>query len=180
MQEFSALGLPHHVTVLQSCNFDFAPLVERAVAAENVDQEDHKEEDAHYADEDALNDVDEEWPPDPLNSVDDTWPPPPPPDPLDDVVASAQPPYTGPHCQRPAKPHRVARSHARDSARCKAKRAKHKQELGHIPAASTIDEHVRLAEPLEAQLDASSLPSVLGGYASKAKDPDKKHGPFPP
>jgi hypothetical protein len=70
----------------------------------------------------------------------------------------------------------VAQSHARDSARRKAKHAKHKQELGHIPAASTIDEHVRLAEPLEAQLDASSLPSALGGYAAKAKDPDKKHG----
>jgi hypothetical protein len=70
----------------------------------------------------------------------------------------------------------VAQSHARDSARCKAKCTKHKQELGHIPTASTINEHVQLAEPLEAQLDASSLLSALGGYTAKAKDPDKKHG----
>ncbi|KAJ7343077.1 hypothetical protein DFH08DRAFT_703350 [Mycena albidolilacea] len=131
--------------------------------------------------------------------MDDTWPPTPPPDPLDDVeeenppprppkrrrsrsptfpevVASTQPPHTGTHRQRPAKPRRVAQSHARDSAHRKAKRAKHKQELGHIPATSTINEHVRLAEPLEAQLDASSLPSALGGYTAKTKDPDKKHG----
>ncbi|KAJ7811246.1 hypothetical protein B0H14DRAFT_3479911 [Mycena olivaceomarginata] len=72
-KEFSALSLPQHVTVLQSCNFDFAPLVECAVAAENVDQEDQKEDDTHYTDEDMLNNVDEEWPPDPLNSMDNTW-----------------------------------------------------------------------------------------------------------
>jgi hypothetical protein len=147
-------------------------------------------------DEDALNDVDE-WPPaDPLNSVDDTWPPPSPPGDIDEknppprprkrrrsrsptfpeVVASAQPPHTGPHHQRPAKPYRVEKSHARDSARRKAKCAKQREERGHIPATSTIDEHVRPAQPLETQLDATSLPSVLGGYAAKAKDADKKHG----
>ncbi|KAJ7300357.1 hypothetical protein DFH08DRAFT_725406, partial [Mycena albidolilacea] len=38
------------------------------------------------------------------------------------------------------------------------------------------DEHVRPAEPLEAHFNASSLPSALGGYVAKAKDPDKKYG----
>ncbi|KAJ7792420.1 hypothetical protein B0H14DRAFT_2931423 [Mycena olivaceomarginata] len=204
-KEFSALSLPPQVTTLQSHNFDLSPLIKRAVAAESIDQEDHEEEeDVHDADEDVLNDVDgvdEEWPPaDPLNSVDDAWPaPPPPPDPshnakegnppshthkrrrsssptFPEVVASAQPPHTGPHRQWPAKPHRVAKNHAWDSARRKAKRAQQKQECGHIPSASTVDNYVRPAEPLGTNLDASSLPSALGGYAAKTKDPDKKYG----
>lgn len=62
------------------------------------------------------------------------------------------------------------------SARHKAKRAQQKQECGHIPSASTVDSYVRPAEPLGTNLDASSLPSALGGYAAKTKDPDKKYG----
>ncbi|KAJ7778060.1 hypothetical protein B0H14DRAFT_2963187 [Mycena olivaceomarginata] len=203
-KEFSALSLPPQVTALQSHNFNLSPLIKHAVAAESIDQEDYEEEeDTHDADEDVLNDVDdvdEEWPPaDLLNSVDDTWPAsPPPPDPSQnakeanppphahkhrcsssptflEVVASAQPPHTGPHRQRPAKPHQVAKNHAWDSIRCKAKHAQQKQECGHIPSASTVNKYVRPAEPLGTNFDASSLPSALGGYAAKTKDPDKKY-----
>lgn len=143
--------------------------------------------------------VDDEWPPaDPLDGVDDAWPPPPPPDPWDDVdddnppprrkrhrylsptftevVASAEIPHTGPHRQRPAKPSRLAKKHAQDKARRQAKRLKRKKEHGHVPAASTIREHVQPTAPFATNFDTTSLPAALGAYAAKAKDADNKYG----
>ncbi|KAJ6501408.1 hypothetical protein DFH09DRAFT_1102476 [Mycena vulgaris] len=183
---------------LQGPGFDFAPLVARAVAAESAFQEDHEDDDASNAEEDTLDaELPLDPPLDPLDGVDDAWPPPSAPDPWDDVddtnpsprprkrrrstpsfpevVASAEPPHAGPHRQRPAKPHRLAQKDAAATARRKAKRLKKKQVLGHVPATSTIHEHVKPAVPLKTHFDSSSLPSALGAYAARVKDTDKKY-----
>ncbi|KAJ7760888.1 hypothetical protein DFH07DRAFT_1021423 [Mycena maculata] len=56
------------VHVLRAQDFQFGPLVTRAVAAESDDQEDHEPDDD-------MDDIDVEWPPNPNNSIDeDTLP----------------------------------------------------------------------------------------------------------
>ncbi|KAJ7831090.1 hypothetical protein B0H13DRAFT_1915619 [Mycena leptocephala] len=108
---------------------------------DNDKQEDHEPEDA-------LNEVDDEWPlPGPLDGIDEEWPPPPPPDPwdevddenphpskkprrkpsFDEVVASADTPHTGPHRTRPAKQAAAAKM------RRATKRAKAMQQQATYP-----------------------------------------------
>ncbi|KAJ7853484.1 hypothetical protein B0H14DRAFT_3450168 [Mycena olivaceomarginata] len=97
-REFSALSLSPFATLLQALDFNIAPLVTRAVAAEHDDQEDHEEEDASHGeedaphDDDALDEVGDSLPPDPLSEVDDVWPPPPSPGPWDEVDDDNPPP----------------------------------------------------------------------------------------
>ncbi|KAJ7737284.1 hypothetical protein DFH07DRAFT_1064788 [Mycena maculata] len=55
------------VHVLRAQDFQFGPLVTRAVAAESDDQEDHEPDDD-------MDDIDVEWPPNPNNSIDEEWP----------------------------------------------------------------------------------------------------------
>ncbi|KAF7354764.1 hypothetical protein MSAN_01390600 [Mycena sanguinolenta] len=210
-KEFSSLSLPTLVTPLQSQDFDFAPLVQCAVAAESDDQDDHEDEDDYEdenddGDEDAAPDIPHEnvgFPPcDPFNdlddldkderpwSLDDQW------NDVDDanpsyhrlkrrrssspsfeqVVASAKPPHKAAHRQRPAKPHRLAQKHAAATLRRQKKRRKLKQQHGHVPAASAVNEHVAPAIPLATDLDTSSLPSTLGAYAGKVEDAAEKRG----
>jgi hypothetical protein len=57
------------VNSLCATEFDFAPLVVQAVAAQSEDQE-------YEEHEDHLDDIDEKWPPNPLNEVDEDWLPP--------------------------------------------------------------------------------------------------------
>ncbi|KAJ7862693.1 hypothetical protein B0H13DRAFT_2354532 [Mycena leptocephala] len=195
--EFSPFSLPQQdapptqADALQTRDLDFGALLERAVASEGDNQEDHEEDDA-------LNDVDDEWPlPGPLDGVDEQWPPPPPPDPwnevdndnphppppkkprrkpsFDEVVASTDKPLTGPHRTRPAKPSKSKQTAAANKRRA-AKRAKTKAEMGHVPAASTISAHVRPAVPLATSLIASTLPAALGAYAARVEDKAEKRG----
>ncbi|KAJ7705954.1 hypothetical protein B0H16DRAFT_1746966 [Mycena metata] len=161
-------GIPKGVLAFQERDFDYAPLVQRAVACERDDEVDHEEGDQ----DDPLNAVDDESPtaePNTFDAVDEEYPPPPPPpphDPLnDEVVASATPPHTGPHRRRPAGPTNVSRKQRSAAAaheRRKAKRKKAKAELGHKPSALTMRAHVHPASPLESALDASALPTTFG------------------
>ncbi|KAJ7736216.1 hypothetical protein DFH07DRAFT_779764 [Mycena maculata] len=165
-KEFAALSLPTCVSPLQDPHFDFTPLVAHAVAAEHTDQEDHEDENASDTGEDTVDDV---VPSDPLNApraalqnVAAANPPP--------LTRSWQTPHTGPHQQRPAKPHRLTKKHAADTTRRKKKRLDQKQQQGHVPTTSTIREHVQPAAPVATDLDTSALP------AARVKDTDKRHG----
>ncbi|KAJ7723135.1 hypothetical protein B0H16DRAFT_1737346 [Mycena metata] len=198
--EFS--GISKAVLAFQERTFDYAPLVQRAVVRERDGEEDHEEHDAFddvddvgdnspppSAAEDPLQDVDEQYPPeppppmhDPFNDVDDENP-----HPkkrrrrvsFEDVVASATPPHTGAHRQRPAKPPNTSRRKRNSDAshaRRKQKRSKAKAELGHKPTASTLHAHVHPAAPLDSGLNASSLPTTFGAYAAKVEDAQEKRG----
>ncbi|KAJ7818941.1 hypothetical protein B0H13DRAFT_1921973 [Mycena leptocephala] len=192
--EFAAFSLPPTVYPLQSLDFDLTPLISRAIAAENDGQDDHEEEDTLHEEEDALDDL---LPPHLDSGIDDAWPSLPPPDPWDEVdeanpcphkhsrshppsfnevVASAEMPHTGFRRHRPAKPQRLAKKHAYLLAKRKAKRTKSKQEQGHVPAAATLDEHVRRALPLATGLTASTLPAASGTYAAKNADAGERYG----
>ncbi|KAJ7803081.1 hypothetical protein B0H14DRAFT_3487824 [Mycena olivaceomarginata] len=144
------------INTLCATDFDFAPLVAAAVAAQVEDQED---EEPH----DHLDDIDEEWLPNPLNEVDDL--------PLlscsrkrpasptfDDLLATGQP-HKGCHRRRAAK-------HMRSI-----------QEEGYVPHASIVAEHVKPAVPLHMpSLDAIALPATHSVYAGRVEDKDEKYG----
>ncbi|KAJ7211120.1 hypothetical protein B0H12DRAFT_1079600 [Mycena haematopus] len=147
--------------------------------------------DPPVAEHDPSNDIDDETPPpptakhDPWNDVDEDNPPPrarkrprhqktsPS---FDEVIASAQPPHVGPHRQRPAKPARLAKKHENAKRKRQAKRARAKNQSGHVASASTLRDHATPAVPLAAQLDASTLPSTLGAYSARAPDAGEKQG----
>lgn len=161
------------VSALRATDFDFAPLLSQAVAAEGANQEDHEPEDDF---DDPLNQVDTEWPPNPLNEIDEEWPPadpwndvddlpPPPPErkrrasvTYDDLIATGAP-LTGPHRRRAAK------------------RARKIETEGHEPRESTIRDHVEPAAPVVApSFDASTLPVAHGAYGAKVEDKGEKYG----
>lgn len=162
------------------------------MASENDEQHDHEQDDA-------LNDIDEEWPPpDPLDGVDEWWPPAPPPDPwdevddenphppppkrprrrpsFDEVVASADKPHIGPHRTRPAKPAAKSKATKAANIRRAAKRAKAQAATGHAPSASTVRAHVQPAAPLATSLNTSDLPAALGAYTAKVEYKAEKRG----
>ncbi|KAJ6478210.1 hypothetical protein C8R45DRAFT_933970 [Mycena sanguinolenta] len=145
--------------------FDFAPHLSQAVAAEGEAQEDHESDDVEWPLTDTLNEVDSEWPPaDSLNEVDDILV-------VDvpvqkrrrsasfnDCLASGRP-LSGPHRRR------------------KVKRDKARAANGHIPAASTVRKHLKLAEPVSMpSFDASTLPTAHGAYGGKAESKPEKQG----
>ncbi|KAJ7733360.1 hypothetical protein B0H16DRAFT_1768693 [Mycena metata] len=179
-------GIPKGVLAFQERDFDYAPLVQRAVACERDDEVDHEEGDQ----DDPLNAVDDESPtaePNAFDAVDEEYPPPPPPpphDPLNDVDDDN--PHPKKH--RRASPSRKlspaplrptlapTRSAAAAHERRKTKRKKAKAELGHKPSASTMRAHVHPASPLESALDASALPTTFGAYAAKLEDAREQRG----
>ncbi|KAJ7757667.1 hypothetical protein B0H14DRAFT_3511848, partial [Mycena olivaceomarginata] len=149
-REFSALSLSPFATPLQALDFNIAPLVIRAVAAEHDGQEDHEEEDASHDekdaphDDDALDEVGDGLPPDPLSEVDDVWPPPPPP---------------APGMRWTMTTPRLANAAAAAT-----------------PPASTNRAHVERAVPLATGLTTSTLPAASGAYAAKAEDKGERYG----
>ncbi|KAJ7770255.1 hypothetical protein DFH07DRAFT_768771 [Mycena maculata] len=190
--EFSPFSLRHAtlpkiVTALQGPVFDIA----WAVTAEGEDQDDHEDDDdapnEHYApnEQDTPNEQNAPHECDPLN-VDDEWPLPQPLDPLDEVVAAAPKPHTGPHHQRPAKPtkaEKVAKAAEKlQKARATAhtqRRAKHAHDLavrGHVPTPVTVAAIVQPAAPVLTDLDASGLRATLGAYSGKAEDKMERKG----
>ncbi|KAJ7747907.1 hypothetical protein DFH07DRAFT_962327 [Mycena maculata] len=157
------------VNALQAEDFQFGPLVSRAVAAESDNQEDQESDDD-------MDDIDVEWPPNPDNFIDEEWPPrdplneiddpPPPPPPrkrrpspsFDDLLATGKP-QTGNHRRRAAK------------------RAKGIQHEGYKPRESTIRDHVLPAEPVASPaFDAATLPAAQGAYAAKVESKQEKYG----
>ncbi|KAJ7728834.1 hypothetical protein DFH07DRAFT_969740 [Mycena maculata] len=72
----------NEANALRAEDFQFGPLVSRAVAAESDDQEDREPDDD-------MGDIDVEWPPNPDTSIDEQWPHP---DPLNDVDDPPPPP----------------------------------------------------------------------------------------
>ncbi|KAJ7674277.1 hypothetical protein B0H14DRAFT_3537466 [Mycena olivaceomarginata] len=131
------------VTSLQATDFNIGPLLSRAVAEERDDQEDSEPHDA-------LDDIDDEWPPrDPWNEVDDLPPPPPPP-------------------KRRASP---------SFEDVLLKRARRIEEEGFTPRAATLHEHVQPAPPLHLPcFNAATLPTAHGAYAAKVEDKTEKRG----
>ncbi|KAJ6552583.1 hypothetical protein DFH09DRAFT_1319034 [Mycena vulgaris] len=106
-REFSALSLPLSTAPIRDATFDFAPLVARAAAAEDIreredaHEQDHEDDDERDADENdaghhaALGDagalldaegVDEQWPPAPPAPPTDPW------DEVDDIDPAKAPP----------------------------------------------------------------------------------------
>ncbi|KAJ7803236.1 hypothetical protein B0H14DRAFT_3487658 [Mycena olivaceomarginata] len=182
-REFSALSLPTEITPLCAPDFDFAPLLARAVHAEGEDQDDHEDEDMSSEEEDMLND-EELLPPGPSEGIDDNALPCPhkrrryrhaSPS-FEQVITSAEKSHQGPHRQRAAKPHWLARKLEAAKARRQAKRSRKKKGEGHVPSASTIHEHVKPATPLATGLDASTLPSTFGACAGKVEGASEKYG----
>lgn len=170
------------------------------MAAEGDCEDDHEDEDDYEnGDEDDVSDatrdnVDHPDPSfedigelqaadDPWNDVDDTSSSVPlpkrrrsPSPTFEQVVGSAKMPHKGAHRRRPAKPHRLVKKHAAANLRRQKKRLETKQQRGHIPAASTVRDHVQPAIPLATDLNTSALPSTLGAYAGKAEDAKEKYG----
>ncbi|KAJ7855766.1 hypothetical protein B0H14DRAFT_2579227 [Mycena olivaceomarginata] len=138
-------------------DFNIGPLLSRAVAEERDDQEDSEPHDA-------LDDIDDEWPPrDPWNEVDDLPPPPSPPkrraSPSFEDVVAAGPPQKGNHRRRALK------------------RARRIEEEGFTPRAATLHGHVQPAPPLHLPcFNAAALPTAHGAYAAKVEDKDEKRG----
>jgi hypothetical protein len=155
--------------VLQGQDFDFAPLVSRAVEVEGDAQEDHEPDDD-------LDDVDKEWPPNPLSSINEEWPPP---DPLNDVNDLPLPP---PRCKRPASPSydnllATGKPLKNKHRRRAAKRVRTIVQNGYTPRASTIAEQVMPAVPVEVpSFDTAALPTAHGAYGAKVESKGKKYG----
>ncbi|KAJ7738550.1 hypothetical protein B0H14DRAFT_2638461 [Mycena olivaceomarginata] len=145
------------ITSLQAANFDFGPLLSRAVSAESDDQEDSEPHDA-------LNDINEEWPPNPLNDINEDWPPH---DPWNDVDDLPLPPAAkkAPCITQfltkslPPDPHRKETI----TAGLWNARTRLKKTASHLPI------HVP-------SFNASTLPTVHGAYAAKVKAPAEKRG----
>ncbi|KAJ7719757.1 hypothetical protein B0H14DRAFT_3521165 [Mycena olivaceomarginata] len=157
------------VNALRATDFDFAPLVAQAVAAQDDNQED---EEPH----DHLDDIDEEWPPNPLNEVDDVWPPP---DPMNEVDDLPPPSSSRKRAVSPTFDDLLAtgQPHKGCHRRRAAKRARSIQEEGYVPRASVVAEHVKPAIPLHIpSLDAITLPATHGAYAGRVEDKDEKYG----
>ncbi|KAJ7723599.1 hypothetical protein B0H14DRAFT_3519894 [Mycena olivaceomarginata] len=157
------------VNALRATDFDFAPLVAQAVAAQDDNQED---EEPH----DHLDDIDEEWPPNPLNEVDDVWPPP---DPMNKVDDLPPPSSSRKRAASPTFDDLLAtgQPHKGCHRRRAAKHVRWIQEEGYVPRASVVAEHVKPAIPLHIpSLDVITLPATHSTYAGRVEDKDEKYG----
>ncbi|KAJ7186303.1 hypothetical protein GGX14DRAFT_581151 [Mycena pura] len=153
------------VFAVQAATFDIAPLLLKAVAVERDGQEDLEPDDA-------LNDIDDAWPPlpepDPWNEVDDLRPAPEHcalptrkrcASPTYDRLVATGTPLSGPHRRRATQ------------------RARKIAAEGHTSRASTLREYVAPAEPIcVPTFDASGLPSARGAYAAVVEQKVEKHG----
>ncbi|KAJ7873190.1 hypothetical protein B0H13DRAFT_2349172 [Mycena leptocephala] len=154
---------------LQGQDFNFAPLVSRAVEVESDAQEDHEPDDD-------LDDVDKEWPPNPLSGINEEWPLP---DPFNDVDNLPLPP---PRRKRPASPSyddllATGKPLKNKHRRRAAKRVRTIAQNGYTPRASTIAEQVMPAVPIEAPFfDTAALPTAHGAYGAKVESKGEKYG----
>ncbi|KAJ7168422.1 hypothetical protein C8R43DRAFT_1121577 [Mycena crocata] len=176
---FAAQILP-----LQSHSFDFGSVLAEAISSEPCDQD----EDDHHQD-DELDELDEPkidaspppvphvdaplMPPNPLEGIDEEYPPTDALNDLDDIDDVHPRPPTPP--APPAKRRRTALDDMREGKkpltgshrRRKAKATQKVQQQGQPASASTILGVVQPAQPLDAALDAQTLPAARGAYAGK-------------
>ncbi|KAJ7849710.1 hypothetical protein B0H14DRAFT_3452402 [Mycena olivaceomarginata] len=136
---------------------NFALLLLRAVELESDDQEDREDSD------DDSNDVDDEWPPKPIDEIDEQWPPPDPMNEVDDLP--------------PAPPTRKRRASPTFDDVVAAVRSRYRGKKDIAARPSTIERHVRSAEPIHIpSFNAATLPVALGAYAAKTEDKGEKYG----
>ncbi|KAJ7781734.1 hypothetical protein DFH07DRAFT_764761 [Mycena maculata] len=159
----------NEANALRAEDFQFGPLVSRAVAAESNDQEDREPDDD-------INDINVEWPPNPDTSIDDQWPPP---DPLNDVDDPPPPPPAPKRRRSPSFDDLLAtgKPQTGNHRRRAAKRAKGIESKGYEARASTICDHILPAKPVPAPaFDAADLPAAQGAYGAKVESKQEKYG----